>query len=332
MRKPFYWKARKAWHVKDRRGRNVRLHEDQDEAYRIWGELLQREERELCVEAAENIANLYLRSARKSIAATTYEGYARYLVDFCNEHGRKLVRHLKPFHMTQWLDSRLTWGNSSRRHAIAVVKRCFNWAVAEGLIVSNPFARVPRPAAARRETLVSDEQHMAMVGACERHFRPVLILLRHTGMRPGGIGKITSESVSSDVSAIVFQQHKTRRKTGKPLVVYLSPCAATLVRIAMRAAESSDAPLFKMRNGRAWTVNAMRCRMARLREKLGLPAGTCLYSYRHSFATRAIVKGVDVATVAELLGHRDTKMVSQVYGHLAAMQQHLKEAAKRAVS
>ncbi len=46
-----------------------------------------------------------------------------------------------------------------------------------------------------------------------------------------------------------------------------------------------------------------------MRAKLGLPAGTVACSYRHSYATQAILNGTDVATVAELLGHGDVAMI-----------------------
>ena len=54
------------------------------------------------------------------------------------------------------------------------------------------------------------------------------------------------------------------------------------------------------------------------------------YTIRHSFATQALVNGVGIAHVAELMGHVDTSMVSQHYAHLAGNVQHMREAAKKA--
>jgi site-specific recombinase XerD len=42
-------------------------------------------------------------------------------------------------------------------------------------------------------------------------------------------------------------------------------------------------------------------------------AGVISYTMRHSFATQALVNGVGIAHVAELMGHVDTSMVSQHY-------------------
>ena len=69
----------------------------------------------------------------------------------------------------------------------------------------------------------------------------------------------------------------------------------------------------------------------RLREKLPHLKGVVAYCYRHTFATEALVNGVGVAQVAELLGHTSTEMVSTHYGHLTEKVAHLREAARKAV-
>jgi integrase len=92
-------------------------------------------------------------------------------------------------------------------------------------------------------------------------------------------------------------------------------------------------PLFRQhRSDRPWNSNAIRCRFRRLRAKLGLAAGAVCYGLRHAFCTDALERGVPVATVAQLMGHRDYKMVATVYAHLHDKQQHLRDAAEQATS
>jgi integrase len=57
----------------------------------------------------------------------------------------------------------------------------------------------------------------------------------------------------------------------------------------------------------------------------------CLYNFRHSWATRALENGVDAVTVAVLLGHADTRMLSRVYQHLSQNPDHLRRAADQVV-
>ena len=57
-----------------------------------------------------------------------------------------------------------------------------------------------------------------------------------------------------------------------------------------------------------------------------------LYLLRHAFGTNAVLNGVDVATVATLMGHASLDMVSRVYVHLADQHQHLNEAVEKATA
>jgi site-specific recombinase XerD len=92
-----------------------------------------------------------------------------------------------------------------------------------------------------------------------------------------------------------------------------------------------EGPLFRgPRSKRGNTRNGIRCRFRRLREKLPHLKGVISYTARHSFATQALVNGVGLAHVAELMGHADTSMVSQHYAHLAGNVKTMREAASKA--
>lgn len=80
----------------------------------------------------------------------------------------------------------------------------------------------------------------------------------------------------------------------------------------------------------AFSRNNVRCRFKRLREKLSHLKHFVCYNLRHTHATQALLKGVGVAQVAELLGHTSTEMVSKVYGHLSNQVSHVREAAIQA--
>jgi site-specific recombinase XerD len=55
-----------------------------------------------------------------------------------------------------------------------------------------------------------------------------------------------------------------------------------------------------------------------------------MYGIRHQFGTMAVVNGVDIKTLSELMGHRSTQMTEH-YCHLAGHQAHLAAAMQRAV-
>jgi integrase len=57
-----------------------------------------------------------------------------------------------------------------------------------------------------------------------------------------------------------------------------------------------------------------------------------LYCLRHSWATNALLRGVDSLTVAILMGHRDPSTLARVYQHLSHRPDHLLAEARRACS
>ena len=155
--------------------------------------------------------------------------------------------------------------------------------------------------------------------------------MQETGCRPSEVARVTAADVNLDAGVWVLKKHKTAGKTGRPRVVYLTPGMVDLTRELV--ARFPDGPLFRgPRGGRPFTRNGIRCRFRRLRAKLPHMAGVVSYSYRHTWATEALVNGVGIAQVAELMGHASTEMVSTTYGHLADKLGHLRDAARKATS
>ena len=85
--------------------------------------------------------------------------------------------------------------------------------------------------------------------------------------------------------------------------------------------------VFRNTHGNKWRRNALSCRFKRLREKIGKKL--CAYALRHSFATEGLKRGVDSLTLAQIMGHSDTTMLSRHYAHLARNPVYLSEQACR---
>jgi site-specific recombinase XerD len=83
--------------------------------------------------------------------------------------------------------------------------------------------------------------------------------------------------------------------------------------------------------GKPWDRASLALRMVRLRQRAGLPDDCKLYGLRHRFATEAVRRGVNLKTVAELLGHTSTRMTEH-YVHLGADLGQLAEAVKSVAS
>jgi integrase len=334
-RKP-YFRESDGWWVSRFRGEYVKLargQENEAEAKKRFHELMALEAAGTPVESAEAttaaLCEAFLAWSHRENEKRTYEFYRPFLQSFVDLHGLVRVRDLKPYHVTRWFEAQPGWNQSTRRCAVTALKRALNWAVKEGYLGSNPLKEVVKPPAGHRDKVVSGQEHETITGAVrDGAFRMFLFAMRSTGCRPGEVSSVTAQQVNLDAGTWTFKRHKTVKKTHKPRVVFLTPEMVELCRQLM--GKYPDGPLFRNSRGKPWNRNAIRCRFRRLRAKLNLDRGVVAYAYRHTFTTEGLEAGVPIATMAELLGHTSTKMISDHYGHLDQKGDHLREAARRA--
>jgi integrase len=274
------------------------------------------------------VCDLFLRHSEKEHEPDTFDWHKYYLQSFCDRCGHLKSADLIPFHLTSWLDAN-KW-KASRRHATGIVKRAFAWCREQGLISADPFETVSVPKGGKRNRVLTDDERKQILGAIkDQNFRDFVFAMQETGCRPGEIRKVTAADVNLDAGIWVLPQHKTAKKTRKPRIVYLTPAMVELCKTLV--AKNPEGPIFRgPRGNRPFSKNAVRIRFMRLREKLPHLAGVVAYSYRHTYCTDALVNGVGVAQVAELMGHTSTDMVTSTYSKLSAQVAHLREAAKKA--
>jgi integrase len=83
--------------------------------------------------------------------------------------------------------------------------------------------------------------------------------------------------------------------------------------------------------GTPWDRHTVSRHLRRLCNRLGLPADLSLYTVRHAWATRAIVNGVDIKWVSQVLGHARTAITEAVYIHIGGLIDPLRQAAMDAM-
>jgi len=331
MRKPFYRKSRNKWFVVNAHGKFLPLHEDETEAYRLWNQML-----ELSRQPGDprltvlSLCSLFLSEHEVLLKPDRYKHLEHYVTTFGVDKGHLLCRDITKATIVSWVDSHAAWGDWSRRDAIASAKYVFRWGLSHKYIADNHIAELPNPRPESRERVLTDEEHALLITAARKQkengkeFTLVLIASR-CGARPKQIREVTAGNVFGNTW--VFKKHKTRGKTGKPLVVYLPPCLAVLTAMLVRMHPTG--PLFRQASGRPWSKDTIARRLLRLRRSINLDDQVIMYAYRHTYATNAMMAGLSTAEVATLLGHSDTRMVSEVYGHLDQNNQHMLGVAAR---
>lgn len=294
---------------------------------------------------AQDVLTLFTRANELAVASgqkrqVTLDGYTLWLARAQSAFGQVAAVELRPKDVSAWLDAHPEWNCTTRFNAVNAVKAAFRWAKRQGHIDVNPIADLERPTPNRREKAVGGAKVEAVRAASkDQRFRDILLALSHSGCRPGEVFGVTAAMV--DAAAGVWRvPNKTRHATKEPTrTVYLTP---ELLALSVElAAAHPTGPIFRNARGGAWTRNALCWRFKRRRGEFPEPkkrgvrvarvlgAGEVPYSLRHGYVTDALEAGVPIATVAELVGHKDATMIMRVYSHLAERTAHLREAAQK---
>lgn len=101
-----------------------------------------------------------------------------------------------------------------------------------------------------------------------------------------------------------------------------------LVIVDRLAKQYKSGPIFRNRNGEPWKKDAIKCRFARLKEKLNTPE-LCATTLRHSYAHYQLTSGTDSHIVSKLMGHSTEKMLLERYGHVEQNPEFMANQANR---
>lgn len=225
-------------------------------------------------------------------------------------------------------------------HSVQAVQRLYNWATSMGLLAENPIRSVQRPDLGQRERILTPQETVHLLRASDQDFRSFLLTMRHTIARPQEVRAFQWKHLTyQPVPMFTLRDFKSKkrrkdRKTAVRVIPLDDRMLRLLNRLARKRQPSPDDFVFLNGQGKPWTANAVRCRMRRLRDKVGFGPDengeqVVAYTMRHTAATRACSRGVRDKVLAELMGHTSTEM-TQRYQHLQA--DHLAEAIKRANS
>jgi integrase len=222
-------------------------------------------------------------------------------------------------------------------HSVQAIQRLYNWGVKLSLISHNPFATIQKPAAGRRHRVLSVAEGVQLLRASAADFRLFLLAMQHTLARPQEIRALQWKHLREDPTptfVLTEFKAKNRMKDKQALrrIQLDGRMLRMLDRLKNRQPHGPNDFVFRNKKGVPWTGQAIRLRMTRLRKKVGLTSdesgeSVVCYTLRHTSATRATANGVQDKTLAELMGHTNTRTTER-YQHL--QDHHLAEAIRRA--
>jgi integrase/recombinase XerD len=143
-----------------------------------------------------------------------------------------------------------------------------------------------------------------LVDACKwKRDRAIVLTLTDTGVRAMELVTMTVGNIDLDAGWIHVRQGKGR----KGRIVPLSEQTAQAIRryFAKRGEPGDDEPAWvSAETGTALTDSGLRQRLKRLGRKAGVKNANP-HTLRRTFATHALINGMDIYMLREIMGHND---------------------------
>ncbi len=323
------------WYYTTLRGEQIRLSQDKAEAERLFHELMAKKPDEQPEPPAvfgitfRKLADEYLKATQGDKVERAFEQQVSCLKLFCDFLKKKIpAADLKPHMVSAWLRTKTTWGQSTQAVKRKTIKAVLNWGVREGHLEENPLKKMAGGESLRRDRVLTDDEKKKISEFVSPDFADFLHAIELTGARPfSEMAQVTAAEVDFDAGTITLQRHKNRKKTGKPRVIFLVPELAKLLR--QRAGRYPGGFLFRSRRGKPWYNGSSMKWFKEVETNLGIKAHA--YAYRHTYITAALIRGVPVEVLAELVGNTP-QVLHRHYAHVAKDKTALKAAALKAVT
>ena len=197
-----------------------------------------------------------------------------------------------------------------------------------GILSENPAREIKQLAEnVRNFHVLTDDEEKIYLMACPQPIQDVASLMLETGMRPSELYGLKRENVSIEKGYLQIEDSKTKSSNRK---VWLSDIALKILQnrsdkftgvyLFPKGDKDGNPPTYQLNDQHRTTLSRIKLNFR-------------LYDCRHTFATRAIESGIDLLTLAHLLGHSSLDEVMR-YAHVnetrknEAIQQMQKKAAR----
>lgn len=223
---------------------------------------------------------------------------------------------------TRWRKSEgITVSAVTVNRALSTLRLIYNYAEKSGYNVPNPVKHIEFFAEAGRARIISSEEELAYFKTASQPLADVARIILDTGMRPEEVFRIESANVDLTQRSIFNPFGKTKAAKRK-----LTMTEDVWVILKKRVGCSASKYIFQSPDDSEKAIGSVRKAHDGAVRRGKIQPVFRLYDLRHTYASRAVMAGVDLPTLAALLGHTTIQMTMR-YVHPA--EEHKREAAKK---
>lgn len=261
----------------------------------------------------------------------TLRRFAAWKFDLFTTVGELPVAACAPHLLEDFIESQAGWKSSStRRDKAKMVKACFNWARRGKRILENPFEHVNYEEAEPRPVM-PDATLDVFVEEANVHFERALLFLRKTGARLSTFFRLEWEHIDWERGVAIVPNHKSKKKTKKPLSLPLVEEAIEILR-KVQAEDYHPGIIFRNTDGTPWNRRTLGQQLRRMKARLGVQSPATLHGIRHQVGTMAVRNGALLKFVSKGLGHSSQAVTEKHYVHVDPDLEAMRDAIRRSLA
>jgi integrase len=238
---------------------------------------------------------------------------SRYIVErMINFFGSNLpISQLRPKVDEYKARRRESVGPATLNRDLVLLKAACNKAVEWNLISATPMAKYRMDKVAENPPMaLEDSEFRKLINKAHPDLAPVILFARHTGMRPAEFRALEWPDLDLEKGWARLRTSKSGEGRMVPLTQEIVECFSRVPK------ERRTGHVFKHKGKPLNREGFSRYQFNRARVAAGLPEKVVMYSLRHTWATQAARRGVDLRTIAEVMGHKSMRMLMR-YAHLS---------------
>ncbi|GGC89761.1 tyrosine-type recombinase/integrase [Enterococcus wangshanyuanii] len=215
-------------------------------------------------------------------------------------------------------------------HAVfRVLKTALKYAEKLNFVQRSLYENIQLPKVKKPKIVtITRTEHKRLVKEAKKSPEGLSVLLSlETGMRIGEISGLKWKDIDFENQTISvqrtlqrvgtlsegkFRTHIIEEKPKSETSERIIPLSTALVKRLQRAKNQSKSVYVISKGEKFVEPRTIRYQFKRLLESLKLPKCS-FHALRHSFATRCLEKGVNIAVISSLMGHASTKMTLDIY-------------------